>query len=143
MVAKMYTDSQKYDGVSESFDFKLAIFEDTCRRAGLQLDGYIIAFPTMLKGLAQDHYYNRGLLAKTYTEACTYMRNFFEGPEFYRKNLAEWNATTLQGIIDTNIDKPVYQCLQLLIDKLCKQQHRLNPEFRSQLFLTNKLVMAC
>ena len=143
MVAKMYTDSQKYDGVSESFDFKLAIFEDTCRRAGLQLDSYMIAFPTMLKGLAQDHYYNRGLSAKTYTEACTHMRNFFEGPEFYRKNLAEWNATTLQGIIDANTDKSVYQCLQLLIDKLCKQQHGINPEFRTPLFLTNKLVMAC
>ena len=32
-VAKMYTDSRKYDGVSESFDFKLAIFEVICRRA--------------------------------------------------------------------------------------------------------------
>jgi hypothetical protein len=142
-VAKMYTDSQKYDGVSESFDFKLTIFEDICRRAGLQPDGYMIAFPTMLKGLAQDHYYNRGLSARTYAEACTHIRNFFEGPEFYRKNLAEWNATTLQGIIDANTDKPVYQCLQLLIDKLCKQQHGINPEFRTPLFLTNKLVMAC
>jgi hypothetical protein len=52
IVAKMYTDSQKYNGVSESFDFKLAIFEDICRRAGLQLDSYMIVFPTMLKGLA-------------------------------------------------------------------------------------------
>ena len=142
-VAKMYTDSQKYDGVSESFDFKLTIFEDICRRAGLQPDGYMIAFPTMLKGLAQDHYYNRSLSARTYAEACTHIRNFFEGPEFYRKNLAEWNATTLQGIIDANTDKPIYQCLQLLIDKLCKQQHGINPEFRTPLFLTNKLVMAC
>ena len=96
----------------------------------------------MLKGLAQDHYYNRGLSARTYTEACTHIRNF-EGPEFYRKNLAEWNATTLQGIIDANTDKPIYQCLQLLIDKLCKQQHGINLEFRTPLFLTNKLVMAC
>ena len=94
MVAKMYTESQKYDGISESFDFKLAIFEDICKRAGLGPDGYMIAFPTMLKGLAQDHYYNRTLSTRTYPEACTHMRNFFEGPEFYRKNLAEWNATT-------------------------------------------------
>jgi hypothetical protein len=72
-VAKMYTDSQKYDKVSESFDFKLTIFKDICRRAGLQLDDYMIAFPTMLKGLAQDHYYNCSLSAKTYTEACTYI----------------------------------------------------------------------
>jgi hypothetical protein len=107
----MYTDSQKYDRVSESFDFKLTIFKDICRRASLQPDGYMIAFPTMLKGLAQDHYYNRGLLARTYSEACTHIRNFFEGLEFYRKNLVEWNATTLQGIINANIDKPIHQCL--------------------------------
>jgi hypothetical protein len=129
MVTKMYTDSQKYNRVSDSFDFKLAIFEDICRRAGLQPDSYMIVFPTMLKGLVQDHYYNHTLSARTYSEACTYIQNFFERPEFYRKNLAEWNTTTLQGIINTNTDKPVYQCLQLLIDKLCKQQHRLNPEF--------------
>ena len=95
MVAKIYTDSQKYDRVSESFNFKLTIFKDICRRAGLQLDDYIIAFPTMLKGLAQDHYYNRTLLARIYLEAYTYMRNFFKGPKFYKKNLAEWNVITL------------------------------------------------
>jgi hypothetical protein len=89
MVAKMYTDSQKYNRVSKSFDFKLAIFEDICRRAGLQPDSYMIAFSTMLKGLAQDHYYNCGLSAKTYSEACIYIQNFFKRPEFYRKNLAE------------------------------------------------------
>ena len=71
------------------------------------------------------------------------MQNFFEGPEFYRKNLAEWNAITLQDIIDANTNKPVYQCLQLLIDKLCKQQHRINSEFQTPSFFTNKLVMAC
>jgi hypothetical protein len=88
-VAKMYTDNQKYNGVNESFDFKLAIFKDICRRAGLQLDGYMIAFPTMLKGLAQDYYYNCSLSTKTYLEACTHMWNFFEGPKFYRKNLVD------------------------------------------------------
>ena len=71
------------------------------------------------------------------------MRNFFEGPEYYRKNLIEWNATTLQGTIDENAEKSVYQCLQLLIDKLCKQQHGIHPKLQTQLFLTNKLVTAC
>ena len=91
----MYIDNQKYNRVNKSFDFKLAIFKDICRRASLQLDGYIIAFPTMLEGLVQDHYYNYSLLAKTYTEAYMHMQNFFKGPKFYRKNLIEWNATTL------------------------------------------------
>ena len=95
MVTKMYTDDQKYDGVNDSLDFKLAIFEDICRRAGLQPNGYMVAFPNMLKGLTQDHYYNHTLSNRTYAEACTHMRNFFEGPEFYRRNLTKWNMITL------------------------------------------------
>ena len=47
MVTKMYIDDQKYNGVNKSFDFKLTIFEDICRRADLQLDGYIVVFPNV------------------------------------------------------------------------------------------------
>ena len=36
------------------------------------------------------------------------MWNFFKGPKFYRKNLVEWNATTLQGIINVNTNKLIY-----------------------------------
>ena len=68
----------------------------------------MITFPIMLKGLAQNYYYNCILSARIYLKACTYMQNFFKGLEFYKKNLAGWNAITLQGIIDTNTDKPVY-----------------------------------
>jgi len=50
-IAKIYTDDQKYDGVSNSFDFKLTIFYNICKRASLPPKGYITAFLTMLKGL--------------------------------------------------------------------------------------------
>jgi hypothetical protein len=142
-VAKLYTDDQKYTGVDDSFDFKLTIFHDICNRAGLPPDGHMIAFPTMLKGLAQAHYYNCSLSTKPFDAACTHMRNFFEGPEYYRKNLTEWNAITLQGFIDSNPEKSLLQCLQLLIDKLCKQQHAIDVELRTPRVLTNKLVTAC
>jgi len=51
-IAKIYTDDQKYDGVSDSFNFKLTIFYNICKRAGLPPEGYITALLTMLKGLA-------------------------------------------------------------------------------------------
>jgi len=51
-IAKIYTDNQKYNRVSNSFDFKLTIFYNIYKRAGLPLKGYITAFLTMLKGLA-------------------------------------------------------------------------------------------
>ena len=51
-IVKIYTDNQKYNGVSNSFNFKLTIFYNICKRSGLPLKGYIVAFPSMLKGLA-------------------------------------------------------------------------------------------
>ncbi|RDW75512.1 hypothetical protein BP6252_06654 [Coleophoma cylindrospora] len=67
-VAKIYTNNQKYDGVNNRFDLKLNIFYDICRRANLPPTSYMAAFPTMLKGLAQDHYYNNNLSSRTFIE---------------------------------------------------------------------------
>jgi len=51
-ITKIYTDDQKYNKVSNSFNFKLTIFYNICKRASLPSKGYITAFLTMLKGLA-------------------------------------------------------------------------------------------
>ena len=87
IVAKIYTEDQKYNRISKSFDFKLAIFINICKKAGLQPDSYITVFLIILKRLAQDYYYNCSLSAKMFDKVCTYIQNFFEGPEYYRKNL--------------------------------------------------------
>jgi hypothetical protein len=50
-VAKIYTNKQKYDSL-RSFDYKLSMFYDICRRYGLDEKDLINAFPTMLKGIA-------------------------------------------------------------------------------------------
>ena len=52
IIIKIYIDDQKYNGVNNSFDFKLIIFYNICKRSGLPLKGYIVAFSNMLKGLA-------------------------------------------------------------------------------------------
>ena len=51
-IAKIYMDDQKYDGVSNSFNFKLTIFYNIYKRSGLPPEGHIVAFPSILKGLA-------------------------------------------------------------------------------------------
>jgi hypothetical protein len=61
-VAKIYTKEQKYDSINGSFDYKLIIFLDICNRIKLLEEGYLCAFPTMLKGLALDYFYNAFLL---------------------------------------------------------------------------------
>jgi hypothetical protein len=87
-VAKVYTNRQKYDR-STSFDYKLTIFYNICKRSGLSRKRYATVFPTMLKGLAEDYYYSSNLADKSFEDTCIHIRNFFEGPEYYRKNLTE------------------------------------------------------
>jgi len=82
-ITKIYIDDQKYNRVSNSFNFKLTIFYDIYKRASLPPKGYITALLTMLKGLAQDYYYNSSLLTRLFTEACNHMCYFFKGPEYY------------------------------------------------------------
>ncbi|KAI9034737.1 GAG-pre-integrase domain-containing protein, partial [Aspergillus affinis] len=145
-VTKIYTEDQKYSGTdNSSLDFKLNIFYDICSRAGLPLHGYKAALPTMLKGVAEDHYYSSGLSSKTFQEACHHLRQFFEGPEFYRQNLTKWNAISLQKVMNDNSERSIsiYQGFQLLLSNLLKQRHGLHPELRSNMNLINKLITAC
>ena len=62
----------------------------------------------MLKGLAEDYYYNSNLADKSFKDIYIYIWNFFKGPEYYWKNLTEWNSISLQGVINSNIDKGIY-----------------------------------
>jgi hypothetical protein len=83
----MYTDKQKYSGVDESFNYKLRIFYNICKRSGLPPAGYTKAFLTMLKGLTQNNYYNYKLSRRLFSNICTYFCDFFEGPGYHYKNL--------------------------------------------------------
>jgi hypothetical protein len=86
-VAKIYTKKQKYNGSNSNFDHKLTIFLDICQRIELPQEALIRAFPTILKGLAQDHFYSNQLSQHIYKEACINIRSFFKGPGFEHRNL--------------------------------------------------------
>jgi hypothetical protein len=87
-VAKVYINKQKYNRFT-SFDYKLTIFYNICKRSGLSCKEYTTIFLTMLKGLAKDHYYSNNLADKLFKDTCIYIQNFFKGLEYYQKNLIE------------------------------------------------------
>ena len=68
-IAKLYTDDQKYSGISGNFNFKLTIFYNICNRADIPLNAYLKALPFILIGLALNHYYNSKLAILIFNEA--------------------------------------------------------------------------
>src|SRR6266568_2388725 len=94
IIAKVYIDGQKYDRTI-SFDYKLTIFYNIYKRSSLPREGYVTAFPTILKGLAEDYYYSSNLADKPFEDTYIYIWNFFKGLEYYWKNLMEWNSISL------------------------------------------------
>jgi hypothetical protein len=81
-VAKVYTNKQKYNRFI-SFDYKLTIFYNICKRSGLFYKEYTTVFLIILKGLAEDHYYSNNLANKLFENTYIYIQNFFKGPEYY------------------------------------------------------------
>jgi hypothetical protein len=82
IVAKVYTDKQKYNR-SISFNYKLTIFHNICKRSGLSYKRYITIFLTMLKGLTKEHYYSNNLTDKLFKNTYIHIQNFFKRPEYY------------------------------------------------------------
>ena len=144
----MYTEDNKYSGEDDNFDFKLTIFHNLCSRADVPQEAKVKAYPTMLRGLALDHYYTNlknVTLTLSLDQICDATRNYFEGPEYRRGILGQWNSITLRSIMSKgeNTGKSTLDCLQLLIKELRHLQHGLDPDLRTDKFLHNKLINAC
>ena len=132
-LAKMYMEDNKYSGENDNFDFKLIIFHDLCNRADIPQKARIKAYPTMLHGLALNHYYTTlKNITKTLTldQICNTTCQYFEGPEYRCGILGQWNSTTLKSVISKseNAGKSTTDCLQLLIKELWHLQHGLDPD---------------
>ncbi|TAQ87858.1 hypothetical protein B7494_g3834 [Chlorociboria aeruginascens] len=61
-LTKLYTEENKYNRDIGGLTFKLTIFHDLCRKAGVPPAARAMAFSTMLKGRALDYYYSNDKL---------------------------------------------------------------------------------
>ena len=96
-LAKLYTDEVKYSGEQDNFDFKFEIFQNYCLRAGVPKQAYIIAIPSMLRGLALKYYFTH-LKDLNLENVCIGLKSYFEGDEYKRDILSKWNAITLKQV---------------------------------------------
>jgi hypothetical protein len=85
--AKLYTDDQKYSGISGNFNFKLIIFYNIYKRADILKTAYPKALPLILQGLALNYYYNAKLATFIFKNSCKLLYSFFRGPGSERKSL--------------------------------------------------------
>lgn len=51
---KIYKEEDKFGGRGDNFDFKVTVYYDKCRRAGLPPHAYIFGASIMLTGQASD-----------------------------------------------------------------------------------------
>ena len=145
-LAKMYGPEHKYNGINDNFDYKFKIFVNFCQKAGLPREGLSSAFDLMLKDSALDYYYanqGKGLEALPIEAMCDSIKANFEGKEHKTNLLQEWNAISLQSIINANSGKNVSECFGLLIQKLRLLQHGLDKELQTDRFTYIKLITAC
>src|SRR5579871_3870258 len=143
-LAKLYTEEHKYSGENDSFEYKLNIFNNACKRAGIPAEGKADAFPTMLKGLALDFYFstldNRNF---NFDQMCGAMIARFEGEEYQRATQAQWDSITLSSVTSKYEGKSTEECLQLLLQELTHLRHGLEPACRGDNYFRNKLISAC
>ena len=64
IIIKIYTEESKYGGNRDSFNFKLTIFYNICRRANILYKVKAKAFPIMLKGLVFNFFYLNNTINK-------------------------------------------------------------------------------
>ncbi|RAL63276.1 hypothetical protein DID88_004352 [Monilinia fructigena] len=141
---KFYSPDEKYEGDDDNFDYKLSIFYEIARRAELPTEQFYQAFPMMLKGSALSFYHSsRDDLPDTFKSLCEYMKQEFEGVQYERNMLAQWNAITLTTVRKSNKDKTLGEFFNIMAKELRSLQMRLQKEMRDPIHMHNKLMLAC
>jgi hypothetical protein len=145
-LSKLYCDnSKKFGGdLYDILDAKIKIFRDLCNKAGVLPNLYHDAYSTMLKDRAEQFYYDH--LAERnlrFDEMVRQTKEFFHTVENRQLYLQEWRSTTYQRVIQSNPEKDLSQCLEIVIDKLQKIHKRLSSNYQADYNLAEQLINAC
>ena len=85
IIIKMYIKKSKYKGNRDSFNFKLIIFYNICRRTNILYKAKAKAFPIILKGLVLDFFYLNNTINKlSFQDICNAIQTYFKGLEYKR-----------------------------------------------------------
>ena len=144
IIIKMYIEESKYKNNRDSFNFKLAIFYNIYKHVNILYKAKAKAFPIMLKGLVLNFFYLNNTINKlSFQNIYSTIQNYFKGLKYKRGVLVYQNTISLKLIIDKSEGKSTADYLQLLFNKLCYLQHGLKINLQTDIFIHNKLIIAC
>jgi hypothetical protein len=133
-LSKLYTDEMKYSGQKDNFDFKFEVFQTYCVQAGLPPPAYAIAINIMLKDQALKYYFTH-LKSEPVESVCVGLKSNFEGDEYKRDILDEWNSIKLTDSTE--------KALEALLDCMWHLQRGLHMDLQNDTMFYNKLLTAC
>lgn len=141
---KIYDEKSKYHGSADILDVKVMVFYDLCSKAGVRDTDWGSAFSAMLAGDAKEFYYeslmNRRL---DFGTLLVLLRENFETQERQTKFMSHWNMTSLQEVRSRHVDKTLLECFDIMYKELRKCQLTMAKEQQTDVFLKNRLLMAC
>ena len=140
---RIYKDEKKFGGTDDSFDYKLLLFYDKCRRAGLSKRAYIYGTPIMLTGQTQSRFYKTRNTILIFDEFCEGMRDYFEKDEWKRHNLNKWHTIIFADVIKINSILSTAKCFRKLCDELNILQKNIDSEFHESKHFREIIVRTC
>jgi hypothetical protein len=124
----------KYSGQKDNFDFKFEVFQTYCVQAGVPEAAYAIAINIMLNDQDLKYYFTH-LKNEPVESICVGLKSNFEGDEYKRDILDEWNGIKLTDGTERALDA--------LIDRMWHLQRGLHKDLRNDTTFYNKLLTAC
>ncbi|KAI0991583.1 hypothetical protein K3495_g16604, partial [Podosphaera aphanis] len=120
------------------------MFLDFCKRVQLTENALPLAFPTMLKLTALEYYYSscQGFNF-TIQQLIKRFQDQFEGEEYRRNALLNWNNVNFRDWLRDNTDKPKSAVFSNMVQYLRQIQRGLDQEYQSNSALRNKIITAC
>ncbi|RAL61913.1 hypothetical protein DID88_002402 [Monilinia fructigena] len=143
-LSKIYRDDDRYKGIDDSFELKISIFGEHCRRVCVPSEMTMIAFPIMLSGAARDYYQaNLSNLPDSFDGLCEMMVKNFEGPEHQRNMLLKWNNVTFKAYIEKSPTVDPQEVFNTMIADLRFLQHTIPMNMRDSQSYYIKILSAC
>lgn len=144
-LSKIYKDdADKYSGHKDSFQHKLLIFKDACRRACLDPANMDDAFSFMVIGKARDVYLDK-VIGKGYNfeQMCATVRSEFETAAWKNGLLTTWTGMSLPDMFDRHPGKSRPEVFEEMVTELRRVQRGLDTTYSTDEALRMRIVNAC